>query len=204
MTLSPETHRLTIGLAAAAFALAVAPLLACGSIEVGDLEESPGEGAAELLVGDSAPKPGAEAAGWSETCGKESPLVFSCAVTGGKEIAVCGSLDDDPPWMRYRFGTPAQPELLFPDKPEESLGNFTVEERSYVRSRGDVLSFEHDGKTYEVTDMIGGGGGPDAAANNFAGLRVLQGDKELSSVACEGDPVTDWPKARGILDPISP
>ncbi|TVQ92506.1 MAG: hypothetical protein EA397_06770 [Deltaproteobacteria bacterium] len=202
---SSTIRHLTLGGAAFGFALALAPLLACGNVEVSELDEGPGAGATDLLdqaQEPSDPKP--QASGWTETCGSDSPTVFTCGVPGGKEIAVCGSLDDDTPWMRYRFGTPVEPDLLFPEDPEGSLNKFTVEQRSYVRSQGDVLRFDHDGKTYEIAEMAGGGGGPDAAENNFMGLRILQGDDVVSSVACEGEPISDWSTVRNILEPVSP
>lgn len=119
-------------------------------------------------------------------------LLFSCPVKGGKEIRVCGATGEAI-WLTYTFGKPGVPELVFPTSRVDSVPKFMVEERSFVQSMGYVLSFTNGKVTYEVTEMMGAGG-PGGETNNFAGVTVLEGEKQLAQVACTSPPTSNWPR----------
>jgi hypothetical protein len=122
-------------------------------------------------------------------CGGEH-VYFSCPVADGKTLSVCGGEG----WTQYLFGPLGAPELTFPETREGSNALFTTEERAHARSMGNVLLFDNADFHYEVADMIGGGGGPDAEMNNFRGVMVFDSDEELiSNVPCTGEAVADWP-----------
>ncbi len=147
------------------------------------------------------PAPAASAAS-GDVCGDPSTVLFSCPVQGGKIVTVCGSNEDDP-WLRYRFGPPGAPELVFPDAQEGSFMAFKLETRTFARAMGEVLSFEREGHTYEITEMVGGGG-PDGEMNNFAGVTVHVAGAQIAALACTEPPTTRWPALHAILNPVSP
>lgn len=132
------------------------------------------------------------------TCGSADTL-FACPVKGGKEIRVCGALGE-PIWIGYTFGKPGAPELSFPKERQGSVPSFRHEVRTLVQATGDVLSFDNGGVTYEVTEMMGAGGGADAASNNFAGVYVTQGTKLLAKVACTAPPTSNWTRLGEIME----
>lgn len=197
--------RLAILVAGGALLLAAAPLLACGDIEVGDLEQAPvPEPVPTPAPAQTAPAtPSAAASDWDENCGSMETILFNCMADSPNEIVVCGSNIDDP-WLRFRYGIFSAPQILHPDSPEGVMAQFRLEERSHVRSQGTALVFERDGLTYELVEMAGGGGGPDAQANNFVGVYVRKGDETVREIACTSPGSSDWNAIRGILDPISP
>jgi len=201
MHIPASPPRIAILLAGGALALAAAPLLACGDIEIGDLDETPAAAPAQAPV--AAPAPSAAASAWDEHCGTPETAVFNCMADEPNEIVVCGSSFDDP-WLRVRYGTFSAPQILHPDSPEGVMEQFKLEERSYIRSQGPALVFERDGMTYELVEMAGGGGGPDASANNFAGIYVRKGEDLVRQISCTSEPNSDWNAIRAILDPISP
>ncbi len=131
------------------------------------------------------------------TCGSADTL-FACPVKGGKEIRVCGATGD-PIWIGYTFGKPGAPELSFPKQREGSVPLFLHTTRTLAQATGDVLSFENGGVTYEVTEMMGAGGGADAESNNFAGVYVTQGGKLLAKVACTAPPTSNWTRVGDIM-----
>ena len=122
---------------------------------------------------------------------------FSCPVKGGKVLRVCGA-GGEAPWMRYVYGKPGVPELVFPEAREGSVARFRWEERVTVQAMGDALLFDNAGVTYEVTEMVGSGG-RDAEMNNYAGVYVTQGAKTLARIPCTGAPTSDWARMRGVL-----
>jgi hypothetical protein len=133
----------------------------------------------------------------TDGCGGAETL-FACPVKGGKEIRVCGAVGT-PVWVGYTYGKPGAPELSFPKERPGSAMMFRHEARTAAQAMGDVLIFENNGVTYEVTEMIGGGGGPDAESNNFAGVYVTQGTKLLAKVACTAPPTSRWTRLTEIL-----
>lgn len=143
------------------------------------------------------PSSGVPAAATDGCAGAET--LFACPVKGGKEIRVCGALGS-PIWVGYTYGKPGAPDLKFPKAREGSPFSFRHEERTTVQSMGNVLSFDNEGVTYEVTEMMGSGGGADAESNNFAGVYVLQGTKQLAKVACTAPPVSNWTRVGEILE----
>jgi hypothetical protein len=146
--------------------------------------------------------PAAAPAGWTEVCGAGADRVFACSTAKGKEVVVCVGTAADP-WVRYRFGPADAPELVFPAERDTSLAQFKHEERAYVSSAGNVLSFDNDGVTYEITEMAGAGG-PDGEANNFAGVYVIRGGETIGTVPCAAAPTTDWTRLAAVLSPPSP
>ena len=143
------------------------------------------------------PASGAAVAATDGCAGAET--LFACPVKGGKEIRVCGAVGI-PIWVGYTYGKPGAPDLKFPKVREDSANSFRHEERTTIQSTGNVLSFDNEGVTYEVTEMMGSGGGADAEANNFAGVYVLQGPTPLATVACTAPPVSNWTRVREILE----
>ena len=89
---------------------------------------------------------------------------------------------------RYRFGPIGAPELVFPAASAGGKASFVVEERRHVRSIGTVAVFKNEGHSYEISSYIGGGGGPDAEANNFQGVYVFKDDAIIARVACSAAP----------------
>ena len=119
-------------------------------------------------------------------CDAAETIHFSCSTSGSKVLSLCGG----PGRLQYRFGPVGAPELEHP--PDSRIEAFTVEHRSYPRFEADVATFTTGGFTYAVTEASGGGGGPDAESNNFAGVYVLQGDDVVASVPCTGPVSSRW------------
>lgn len=155
-------------------------------------QESPPPAAVEAVPAQPAAVDDAQGQGEPDEahhCGGEH-VYFSCPVADGKTLSVCGGEG----WTQYLFGPLGSPELTFPESRDGSNALFTTEERAHVRSMGNVLLFDNGGFHYEVADMIGGGGGPDAEMNNFRGVMVFDSDEEIiADVPCTGDPISDWP-----------
>lgn len=126
-------------------------------------------------------------------CANGETVYFSCPVSASKVLSVCGSSGE----VQYRFGPPGAPELSYPH--DGSTGPFGLSEVRTVRSVATVLTVTSNDIRYEVTDAIGGGGGPDAAANNFQGVYVYQGDKQLAAIRCNTEPTTDWSALQPLL-----
>jgi hypothetical protein len=126
-------------------------------------------------------------------CTAAESVYFSCPTSGTKVLSLCGSADR----VQYRFGPLGAPELSFPA--DSSPRAFTVGEERYVRSMANVAAFTSGGVRYEVTDAIGGGGGSDAAANNFQGVYVFEGDQQLAAISCVTEPTRDWGALRAAV-----
>lgn len=131
-------------------------------------------------------------AGTGHCTGAETAY-FSCPTSPTKVLSLCGGAGQ----VQYRFGPVGTPELVFPE--DSSPSAFTVREERYARSMADVATFTNGDVRYEVTDAIGGGGGPDAEANNFQGVYVFRGDELLASVNCTSEPIRNWAALRSVV-----
>jgi hypothetical protein len=127
-------------------------------------------------------------------CGSE-PVIFGCPRQNGKALAVCGGAGK----LQYRFGPPAAPEFVFPADPAQASSLMTLKSVSYAQSMGTVLSFQNGEVRYEVTSMIGGGGGPDAASNNFQGVYLYKGEQLVDTVNCQGEVKGDLEGASAVV-----
>lgn len=163
-------------------------LLACAA-------EAPVPTAAPAAPAPAAPAP-------AEVCADPATVYFQCPTRDGQSITVCANREE-PRWVRYRYGTAAKAELVFPEQEAGSADRFVSEERTYVSSSGNVLRFENGGYTYEVTEMAGAGGA-NGEENNFAGVRVLKGEEQVSAIPCSAPPVSRWQDLDFIVHPPSP
>lgn len=141
-------------------------------------------GASPTWAADPAGAP-APAAGLSH-CAADERVVFSCATTsGGKHISVCATTD----WGRvtYRFGRIGSIERTSPVSGDPQQ---VVSARlTWARGWEDSLRFPgDDGVTYRVVHAVGSG--IDGDSNNYAGVKVEKGDKELAFVRCVGSTAT--------------
>ena len=127
-------------------------------------------------------------------CGSE-PVIFGCPRSNGKALAVCGG----PGRIQYRFGPPNAPEMMFPADPAQGPAEMVLTAVSYAQSMGHVLKFQSGNVRFEVTSMIGGGGGPDAESNNFQGVYLYDGEKLVDTVPCQGDTIGELESAKAIL-----
>ncbi|MFT4978544.1 MAG: hypothetical protein ACI8S6_004454 [Myxococcota bacterium] len=130
-------------------------------------------------------------------CAAGESVFFSCSTNNSKVLSLCGSGSGSGSRVQYRFGPLGNPELVYP--PDSRASAFSVAEESTVRAQATVASVSNGDVTYKVTDSIGGGGGPDAASNNFQGVYVYQNDKLLATVGCTGEPETDWAALQAIV-----
>lgn len=104
---------------------------------------------------------------------------FSCKIKdSAKVLSLCG-INEYPPndkkegWLQYRFGKPGQPELVFPENKEGSLGRFDG-----FWSPPSVR-FKNGEADYEVS--------ADAGENGFYGVRAtIQG--KSAEFPCDGSP----------------
>ena len=126
-------------------------------------------------------------------CSSSETVYFSCPTSRTKVLSLCGGGGR----VQYRFGPVGAPELVYPEDSRPSA--FTVREERYARSMADVAVFANGDVRYEVTDAIGGGGGPDAESNNFQGVYVFRGDELLASVNCTAAPTRDWAALRSVV-----
>jgi hypothetical protein len=124
-------------------------------------------------------------------------VLFECPVKGGKVLQVCGE-EGETPWMQYVFGKPGAPDLVYPAARMGSVSWFTYEERTFAQSMGQALVFTNNGVRYELVEMIGGGAGPMAESNNFAGVYVHKDDKLLATVGCTTPPKSNWERMKTL------
>lgn len=113
-------------------------------------------------------------------CGPNDAAYFSCPVSGGKHLSLCGA--SKAVW--YAFGPVGKPELRLDS-------GITVADRTMLRAKAWVATATVGEVSYEVTESVGSGA-RDGAANNFSGVRVLKGDKVLATIPCTAAPVSSW------------
>ncbi len=117
---------------------------------------------------------------------------FSCAVAGGKHLSVC----EEEGSLVYFYGVLGAPEKEYPgfgDTP-----NWSFREISAVSAQGHGLSFTGESHSFEVTEMAGAGG-PNAEANNFAGVIVSKGEETVSTIACTGPVSSNWERIAEVM-----
>jgi len=116
-------------------------------------------------------------------CAKGEIDYLSCKIKGSeKSVSVCGSAfrDDneeginDDAWLQYRFGKPAQLELVFPDKKQPLQENFTGEFISANDARLYALKFKRGQYNYEVL-----------MAPGHTGI-VVAGKGKTTKLSCDG------------------
>ncbi len=137
-------------------------------------------GASPTWAADPAVAP-APTAGLSH-CAADERVVFSCATTsGGKHISVCATTD----WGRvtYRFGRIGAVERSSP--PSGDPQQVVSAKLTWARGWEDSLRFPgDDGVSYRVVHAVGSG--IEGEANNYAGVKVENGDQQIAFVQCRG------------------
>jgi hypothetical protein len=116
------------------------------------------------------------AAAPASLCASDETAYFTCAMAGGRTLAVCGAL---PERLQYRFGRPGAIELAHPAAADD--GPRTLQIARYHRYRTDrlTLRFDREGVTYTVFDDQEDGRGR-------SGVQVRTADARIHELVCVG------------------
>lgn len=143
----------------------------------------------------SAPLATAQAPGH---CAEGQHTWFQCAVGQGRTVSLCG--DAEPTWLQYHFGPPGAAALTVPAT-VAGLKRFRFAEQSWAQAQAQAVRFDNEGVTYLLVDKAGSGN--DGQLNNFQGVVVREGDKEVARFACLGNlEATGLPALSGRLEAL--
>lgn len=157
--------------------LALSLLLACG--ESADPKPSSAPSTAAPTAPTSAPAAAPKKQAGSH-CNEGQKVWYQCTVSQGRVVSLCG--DEAPGFLQYHFGPLGAPGLSVPSAPD-GLGRFGFASQTWAQGQLEAVRFDNEGTTYLLVDKAGAGG-ENGEANNFQGIVVRQGGKELARYAC--------------------
>ncbi len=126
-------------------------------------------------------------------CATNEIVLFDCGVEGDKQLSLCGS--DTLATIQYRFGALGAPELVFPDDGARTA--LTYGHEAWARGEEHSVSFTRDEHTHRIVDAAGSG--IDGEANNYQGVKVLQGGEEIAFLGCTNAATTELMRIESIL-----
>jgi hypothetical protein len=133
-------------------------------------------------------------------CDDSEKALFSCAVGGGRHVSLC--TDDTLSQLQYRFGNPEFADIRAPSS--SAVSAFHYAHVAWAQGEEHSVSFVNEATTYKVVSAIGGGG-MDGEANNYNGVKVIEGGKEIAFVKCADTPAADYlMMLDGVLKPAAP
>ncbi|WP_050585941.1 hypothetical protein [Pseudomonas syringae] len=108
-------------------------------------------------------------------CTAEEDVYFSCPLPGNKIVSVCASNNETPSsgYVQYRYGTPDNMELLYPNKKAPPAGKFFLVDASEGSVNKSIIKFKNGRYTYLLAQ----------AFSSY--LTVLKDDKLLLRKNCE-------------------
>jgi hypothetical protein len=112
----------------------------------------------------------------SAPCAASETTYFSCPVTRGRSVALCGAADQS---VRYRFGRPGAIELQYPQEASGSAGQMFYAHYSRYQTDRFEVRFNNQGTEYVVFDYHEDG-------RHRAGVRVTGADAKEREVICTG------------------
>ncbi|MBX8574467.1 hypothetical protein [Pseudomonas cichorii] len=113
-------------------------------------------------------------------CTEDEDVYFNCSLSGGKIVSVCASGNTEPSagYVQYRYGTPSNIEMSYPEKEIPPRGRLFFVNASEGSVNKDIIKFKNGSYTYIV------------AQSTVSSLSVLKNDKVVLRKACnEGDNV---------------
>jgi hypothetical protein len=164
--------------------LLLVTLIACGGPTEPAAPEVPP--AAEGDVATDAPSWLAEVVQGVGHCIGTERALFSCASASGKHISLCS--DDTLDTLQYRFGPKGTPELVGPA--DGAISAFTGAHTAWAKGEEHSVRFTNEGTAYGVVSAAGSG--IDGPANNYMGVKVNRGGKELAFVQCTDGGEADY------------
>ncbi|MCW6057993.1 hypothetical protein [Pseudomonas fragariae (ex Marin et al. 2024)] len=83
-------------------------------------------------------------------CAAEEDVYFSCPLPGNKIVSVCASNNKAPGsgYVQYRYGTPDNMELLYPNKKAPPVGKFFLVDASEGSVNKGIIKFKNGRYTY--------------------------------------------------------
>ncbi|MBX8488623.1 hypothetical protein K5D34_12250 [Pseudomonas cichorii] len=111
-------------------------------------------------------------------CKEDEDIYFSCSLSGGKIVSVCASGNTDPStgYIQYRYGTPGNIEMTYPEKAIPPMGHLFLVNASEGSVNKDIIKFKNGSYTYII------------AQSTVSSLSVLKNDKVVLRKSCnEGD-----------------
>jgi hypothetical protein len=114
-------------------------------------------------------------------CAHGEATFFTCTVSNGKTLSICGSTPAPRGWLQYRFGALDNIEFAFPE--DRNYTHFSYNQSNYVFGFGFELSFENAGFEYRVWDQSG------AAVHNGhapsgAGIIIGKNNEHIGNFEC--------------------
>ena len=122
-------------------------------------------------------------------CNADETAYFSCAMAGGKQLAVCGAL---PERLQYRFGRPNAVELAYPADANDGPHDLQIARYHRYRTERLTLRFEREGVSYAVFDEQEDG-------RRRGGVRVRTPDGRERDLVCAGPAASRLGELVGIV-----
>lgn len=126
-------------------------------------------------------------------CATDEIVLFDCGVEGDQQLSLCGS--SSLATVQYRFGPKGAPELVYPGDGARTALSHGYE--AWARGEEHSVSFTRGEHTYRIVDASGSG--IDGEANNYQGVKVLQGDEEIVFLGCTTAATTELMRIESIL-----
>jgi hypothetical protein len=168
-------------------------LSACESVKTENPTDPAKANVVEALAEPTVESPPPEPVGH---CAADEYAFFSCTVTDGKTLSICGSEPSDQGWLQYRFGAPANVELAFPD--DRKYSRFFFEKTRHSRSDSVSVGFVNGAYQFTVEFQEGG------IDQNFAGVVVSKNGTSVATKTCQwADLKADLIKLESVLSPKS-
>jgi len=122
-------------------------------------------------------------------CSAAETSYFACQTTKQRWISLCGQA---PRSLQYRFGTPAKPELRYPEDPAAGAASFLF--AHYFRYQTDraEVTFRNQGVEYAIFDYTEG-------RERRAGVRVTAATGKDVELVCSGKITSRLLELKGML-----
>ncbi|WP_143505415.1 hypothetical protein [Pseudomonas sp. ICMP 460] len=107
-------------------------------------------------------------------CSANEKIYFSCTFSDEKIVSICASGNSDPSsgYVQYRYGTPNNIEMMFPQKQLPPMKRFFVVNASEGSVNKDIIKFKNGSYTYLVSQM------------SMSNLTVLKNGKMVLRKVC--------------------
>ncbi|MBI6853283.1 hypothetical protein YA0002_10935 [Pseudomonas cichorii] len=107
-------------------------------------------------------------------CASHEDIYFSCPLPGDKIVSVCasGNTETSAGYVQYRYGTPSNIEMIYPDKEIPPKGHLFLVNASEGSVNKDIIKFKNGSYTYII------------AQSTVSSLSVLKNNKVVLRKSC--------------------
>ncbi|MCV4342948.1 hypothetical protein [Pseudomonas capsici] len=107
-------------------------------------------------------------------CASHEDVYFSCPLPGDKVVSVCASGNTEPSagYVQYRYGTPSNIEMSYPEKEIPPKGHLFLVNASEGSVNKDIIKFKNGSYTYII------------AQSTVSSLSVLRNEKVVLRKSC--------------------